>query len=236
MASDLLEYNRGRERWAAHLPLTHPVRVSERRAVMQPSNTPEEWRPVVGYEGIYEVSNHGRVRSVDRVVPCKDGHTQRWPGKLLKTSKFSKTDHRNVNLHRNGVGKSAAVHRLVMAAFVGPCPDGMNVCHNNGVADDNRLENLRYDTSSANNLDTVRHGKHEKASRSHCIRGHALRSPNLKPPTHGRRERACVACNRASAYVHRHPARRAAIQEVSDSYYAEIMAGHQSVNGKKVQR
>lgn len=203
---------------------------------MQPSNTPEEWRPVVGYEGYYEVSDQGRVRSIDRVVTRRDGRSRKAVGKVLRPGRFSKTEHLNVHLCRHGVSRTCAVHRLVMAAFIGPCPDGMNVCHNNGVADDNRLENLRYDTSSANNLDTVRHGTHRHARKTHCVRGHVLVMPNLKAQTHGRSERACVACNRASAYVHRHPARRAAFQEVSDSYYAEIMAGHQSVNGKKVNR
>jgi hypothetical protein len=54
---------------------------------------------------------------------------------------------------------SATVHSLVMLAFVGPRPDGLEVCHNNGVASDNRLSNLRYDTRSENNVDSSKHGK-----------------------------------------------------------------------------
>jgi hypothetical protein len=50
------------------------------------------------------------------------------------------------------------VHRLVLEAFVGPCPAGMEACHNNGVRTDNRLENLRWDTRSANCRDRIRHG------------------------------------------------------------------------------
>lgn len=51
------------------------------------------------------------------------------------------------------------VHSLVMLAFVGPLPDGWEVCHRNGVATDNRLVNLRYDTPRGNYADKVRHGK-----------------------------------------------------------------------------
>lgn len=55
-------------------------------------------------------------------------------------------------------GRKYRVHRLVLEAFVGPCPPGMECCHNNGNPADNRLENLRWDTRSANCLDAVQHG------------------------------------------------------------------------------
>jgi predicted XRE-type DNA-binding protein len=51
-----------------------------------------------------------------------------------------------------------SVHRLVLEAFIGLCPEGMEACHNNGVKTDNRLDNLRWDTLSNNQLDRVRHG------------------------------------------------------------------------------
>lgn len=50
------------------------------------------------------------------------------------------------------------VHRLVLEAFVGPCPEGMQACHNNGIRDDNRVENLRWDTPKGNSLDKAKHG------------------------------------------------------------------------------
>ena len=76
-----------------------------------------------------------------------------------------------------GIGGTKYIHRLVLEAFVGPCPEGMETCHNNGVRTDNRLENLRWDTSSANNDDIVKHGRHWLASRSHCPRGTRLSIP-----------------------------------------------------------
>lgn len=57
------------------------------------------------------------------------------------------------------------VHRLLMAAFVGPCPPGMCVCHCNGVKTDNRLENLRYDTPKGNSADSRKHGAQAIGSR-----------------------------------------------------------------------
>lgn len=67
-------------------------------------------------------------------------------------------------------GCQFGVHRLVAMAFIGPCPDEMEVCHDNGIKTDNRLENLRYDTRSSNMIDRERHGtgtrgSHNKQSR-----------------------------------------------------------------------
>jgi hypothetical protein len=61
-------------------------------------------------------------------------------------------------LKRSGRRVKRLIHRLVLEAFQEPCPDGMEACHNNGVRDDNRLENLRWDTRSENQLDRSRHG------------------------------------------------------------------------------
>lgn len=79
-----------------------------------------------------------------------------------------------------------------MEAFVGPCPEGMEVCHNNGDCTDNRLENLRYDTKSANMLDRVRHGTHHNANKTQCLRGHLFTEENTKRTAKG--GRACRTC------------------------------------------
>jgi hypothetical protein len=64
-----------------------------------------------------------------------------------------------VTLCKNKMRYTKMVHRLVAEAFLGPCPSGMECCHNNGVAADNRLLNLRYDTHKSNIDDRARHGR-----------------------------------------------------------------------------
>lgn len=115
--------------------------------------TTEEWRSIRGFEGVYEVSNRGRVRGLDRVL--SDG--RRYPGRMLAL-KTSKSGHINVRLCNGGVHVWAWVHRLVLDAFVGPAPAGMVGAHNNGVPNDNRPENLRWDTHSGNDADKIIHG------------------------------------------------------------------------------
>jgi len=63
-----------------------------------------------------------------------------------------------VVLRRDGRSRPRMIHRLVLETYVGPCPDGMECCHNNGDRDDNRLENLRWDTRKANRADSQKHG------------------------------------------------------------------------------
>ena len=220
MASDLLEYNRGRERWAAHLPLTHPVRVTERRAVMQPSNTPEEWRPVVGYEGRYEVSDHGKVRTVGRTIIRSNGHPDTYKTAVL--SPADRNGYNAVQLKANGVGSTRYVHRLVLEAFVGPA-DGRVCCHGNGDRKDNRLPNLRWGTYRDNALDKAKHGRDDRRNRTRCPLGHRLALPNLERYGWERRgTRACLACSRARGYLTRHPEMRHRLHELADQYYRKI--------------
>jgi len=113
----------------------------------------EEWRPVVGHPG-YEVSDQGRVRSVDRIVKTSNGQSRRYRGMLLQPGP-SNYGHLSVVLGR---GNTRMVHQLVLEAFVGPRPKGMECCHGLGGHTDNRLVNLRWDTRSNNILDSVEAG------------------------------------------------------------------------------
>lgn len=161
---------------------------------MQP--TEEIWRPVVGFEGAYEVSDHGRVRSVDRWVT----YTNRWGGtsttfhhgQILRPGVHVRSGHLHVNLHR----KSRYVHQLVLEAFVGPRPDGMrHTRHMNGIPADNRVENLAWGTFSENYLDSVAHGTHTNAAKTYCKWGHEF-TPENTIPNSGQKNRACRECAR----------------------------------------
>lgn len=124
----------------------------------------EEWRAVVGFEGSYEVSDLGRVRSLDRVehfqrVDARSGKlvsvSRRHKGVLLVPEKVKKSGYLRVQL---GKGNKLYVHALVLTAFTGPCPDGFEGCHGDGDRTNNREPNLRWDTRRENVADMVKHG------------------------------------------------------------------------------
>ncbi|MFH5231920.1 NUMOD4 motif-containing HNH endonuclease [Antrihabitans spumae] len=152
----------------------------------------EEWRPVIGWDGYYEVSNHGRVRSVSRVVPhaAKVAVSVR-PRPLKQTP--NARGYMQVGLARNRTHRTSKVHALVLSAFVGPCPVGMEGCHEDGNPANNQLDNLRWGTHSSNVKDQVRHGTHHTARRTHCPSGHEY-TPDNTIRKSGRRH--CRECTR----------------------------------------
>lgn len=155
-------------------------------------HTPEEWRSVVGCEGEYEVSNRGRVRSLDRVVETSRG-PRKYRGRMLKCSTARTPDYPVVNLRR---GISERVHNLVLEAFVGPRPDGYVACHDDGDPYNNHLSNLRWDTYSSNNRDLVRHNTHWQSRKTRCDNGHEFTPGNtILRPEGGRKCHACSIIN-----------------------------------------
>lgn len=131
----------------------------------------EKWLPVVGYEGSYEVSDQGRVRSVDR-WRTSGFSPYLVPGVLLKPNLLGPYPIYMLRSPERSIRRRA--HVLVAEAFIGPRPSGYDVCHNNGDRMDNRAANLRYDTHSANALDMIKHGTHASSGRTHCLRGHPI--------------------------------------------------------------
>lgn len=156
-------------------------------------NAQEIWKDITGYEGLYQVSDFGRVKSFNlkfninkrlKVIQLNNnklsyaeiarqtgisegfvnnmikspGRYLNTNGKILKPGKYDRYGHLNVNLWKNGNKQFFAVHLLVMEAFVGPRPEGMEICHNDGNPGNNRKDNLRYDTPKNNNKDKIKHG------------------------------------------------------------------------------
>lgn len=115
----------------------------------------EEWRVIPGYEGYYEVSSEGRVRSVDRVLP--DGRTR--AGKVLRQSTTKGNGRLKVSLSRDGVAASVKVHQIVARAFLGSAPERKHmVLHNDGNHLNNNARNLRWGNNSDNVRDSIAHG------------------------------------------------------------------------------
>jgi hypothetical protein len=71
-----------------------------------------------------------------------------------------KTGHMRIALYKNAKRRVLYIHRLVMEVFVGECPNGMEVCHNDGDSSNNRLYNLRYDTRNENMIDASKINRH----------------------------------------------------------------------------
>ena len=111
---------------------------------------PERWVPVPGYEGLYDVSNLGRVRSLPRLT-C----TGILGGRILAQD-IGRQGYRRVTLSNRGEASRFLVHRLVLTAFKGASE--LETRHLNGVSSDNRLSNLAWGSRSENAADRVRHG------------------------------------------------------------------------------
>lgn len=118
------------------------------------------WKPVVGYEGLYEVSDSGFVRSKNRI----DSRNRFREGCLLKDwpSSFG---YPKVTLSKEGKKIDREVHLLVLESFIGPRPDGLFGLHKNDNPVDCRLENLYYGSRSANVLDAIRNGRLDYSKR-----------------------------------------------------------------------
>lgn len=121
----------------------------------------EIWKPVPNFEGYFEVSNQGRVRTVERKVRfvSKRG-CESWRVKARKiiSQQLINSGYMVVHLQKDGVRHAKTVHSVVAMAFLGERPCGLDVCHNNGVKTDNRSVNIRYDTRRNNHADKVLHG------------------------------------------------------------------------------
>lgn len=182
----------------------------------------EEWRPIPGWEGSYEVSNLGRIRGVDRLVV----HT-RSTGKRFAKGKILR-QHANDYGYMFVMGSSENrqrriwVHRAVLEAFVEARPQGMVTMHLDNNPKNNRLQNLKWGTQKENIQQCTAEGRQANVRKTHCPRGHELVEPNLVKHHLKQGKRACYSCNWASQRFGVKRSGEAVIQRVSDEVYASL--------------
>ncbi len=133
-----------------------------KRAAVVTGSSEVEYRPVVGFPG-YRVGSDGSFWSCLKQVAVKGDRRGRWVTVIgdqwRELSKFRRASgHVAVSMSVDGKLYNRLLHRLVLEAFVGPRPAGMQGCHNNGNPGDNRISNLRWDTPKGNAADKRRHG------------------------------------------------------------------------------
>lgn len=192
---------------------------------MGDATTSERWLPVVGWEGLYEVSDLGRVRSLDRIVIRLNQTPCIHRGRVLKQKKTSNGPYWRISLCIADKNYYRLVHVLVMQAFIGPKPPGMECLHGPNGSLDASLVNLSYGTHSQNILDTNRDGTNYYRKLTHCAWGHVLDKPNLVPSALKHGFRLCLACNRANSLTNQAKRRGKVLDRrgLADGYYTEIM-------------
>lgn len=111
----------------------------------------EKWKPVVGYEGLYEVSSNGSVKSIDRVLIDRIGREKLFKGRILSTH-LDRYGYPICKLWRDGKGKNYTVHRLVALSFLGNENNKPQVNHIDGNKINNSIDNLEWVTNSENDI------------------------------------------------------------------------------------
>lgn len=151
----------------------------------------EEWKFLPGHEGVIEVSNEARVRSVTRVL--RDGRT--WRGRLL-TARVGRSGYLEISVPSEKPWRARIqLHRAVCLTFNGEAPSGKPmVLHRDGDRFNNRPENLYWGDYDDNMQDRIRHGRHFN-SKTQCKRGHELSEDNVYR-IKGSTSRYCRKCRK----------------------------------------
>lgn len=156
----------------------------------------EEWRPIPGFEGTYDVSNRGRMRRAftGTARGARPGHV------LSPTVNGGKGGHLWIALYVQGKRSKVYVHRAVAAAFL-PKAEGNVVRHLDDDPTNNDVDNLAWGTQADNIHDMLRAGRARGrySGVTHCIRGHAFDKPNTRITISG--ARSCRTCARLLAKI-----------------------------------
>lgn len=124
----------------------------------------EEWRPVVGYEGLYEVSSNGRVKSLKRTCPTKGGARRTVNERIMMASPDG-NGYMSVPLSKDSKHKTVRICHMVALAFLGPRPEGFVIAHGPNGQQDDSISNLSYKTQAGNCADKLRDDTHCRGER-----------------------------------------------------------------------
>lgn len=179
------------------------------RRPSSPSTDMEIWKPIPKWEGRYEVSSHGRVRSLPRMRPYGTGKPRPIPGKLLGDNGYGHLNakgYRFVILCDGDSQPKFLIHRIVCDVFCGGLAEGQVVLHLNDDPSDNRSINVHPGSQADNISDCISKGRFNAGAanrmKTHCPRGHEYATWNLCG--HGKPvKRACLSCHRAHGRVAR---------------------------------
>jgi hypothetical protein len=145
------------------------------RMVMQ-----EQWRDIPGYEGYYQASSLGRIRSVDRFVRARGDGVRKLKGQFIKAvSSGNIYGYLYVALRKKGTHKNFCIHKLVALTWLGPYPPGKQVRHGPNGHLDNSVENLCYGTPTENSLDRIRDGTMYNINAKRVRRGDGVEFPSI---------------------------------------------------------
>lgn len=129
----------------------------------------EIWKDIMGYEGLYKISNFGRIKSLDRFILRKTGILSRIKEKILKQN-INNWGYLLVNLYKNTNAKSIKIHRFVAIHFI-PNPSNLpEVNHIDGIKTNNKLENLEWSNKSLNQIHAYKMGLSTPLSGEACPR------------------------------------------------------------------
>jgi NUMOD4 motif. len=126
----------------------------------------EKWKDIKGYEGLYQVSNMGNIKSLGRYVQDR-GNTY-YIKEKMKIFHAKANDYGRLQLYKNGKPKNVYAHRLVAEAFLPNTQNKKTVNHKNGIKTDNRVENLEWATYSENNIHAIETGLNGSEQRRNC--------------------------------------------------------------------
>lgn len=121
----------------------------------------EQWKDIEDYEGLYQISNYGRVKSLERILPCKIKNSNfRNKKTIIKRNRYDKDGYCKITLFKNGQknGKSFFVHRLVAKAFILNPENKPVVNHIDGIKNNNKYINLEWNTVKENTIHAIKNG------------------------------------------------------------------------------